>query len=306
MPNLTPPVTTTEAALAYRQRILRALPEDTDFDPLMTLYLTDNTPADEIHRAAASGHIPACKLYPAGATTNSDHGVTAVENIFDVLDAMQTAQMVLCIHGEVTGTNVDVFDREAVFIETILAPLVQRFPDLKIVLEHITTQQAVEFVRSAPANIAATITPQHLLFNRNEIFRGGIRPHNYCLPILKRECHREALVGAATSGSPKFFLGTDSAPHSRNRKETDCGCAGCYTGYHALELYTTVFDEANASHRLEGFASHFGADFYGKPRHKDTVTLRRERNTVPASFSFFDDELVPLMAGESVDWRFID
>ena len=304
MPNLQPPVTTTQQALAYRSRILDAVPAGVDFDPLMTLYLTDNTDPAEMARAKASGHVLAAKLYPAGATTNSDQGVTAIEKIFPVLEAMQTHGLVLCLHGEVADPEIDVFDREAVFIERILMPLVPRFPELKIVLEHITTREAAEFVHHASANVAATITPQHLLYNRNAIFQGGIRPHYYCLPILKRELHRQALVTVATSGNPKFFLGTDSAPHARHTKENNCGCAGCYSGYHALVLYAEAFERADALDKLEGFASCFGPDFYGLPRNTDTITLIREDNTVPQSFAYGEHELTPLRAGETLRWRY--
>ena len=303
MPNLKTPVTSTQQALAYRERILAAVPEGTDFQPLMTLYLTDNTSPLEIARAREAGHIQACKLYPAGATTNSDHGVTALSTIFPVLDAMQAHGLVLCVHGEVTDPGIDIFDREAVFIKRVLIPLVRQFPDLKIVLEHITTQDAVQFVRAAPATIAATITPQHLLYNRNAIFQGGVRPHYYCLPVLKRETHRQALLEAATSGEPKFFLGTDSAPHARHTKEAACGCAGCYSGYHALALYTEAFEQADALDKLEGFASFYGADFYGLPRNTDTISLNRAEHTVPMSFPYGEDELTPLRAGEVLHWQ---
>ena len=303
MPNLRPPVITTEQALAYRERILDALPAGSDFQPLMTLYLTDNTPPDEIARARESGHIVACKLYPAGATTNSDSGVTAINQIYPVLEAMQAQGLPLLIHGEVTDPDVDVFDREAAFIERVLIAVVRDLPALRIVLEHITTQDAADYVREAPATIAATITAHHLLYNRNAIFQGGIRPHYYCLPILKRECHRQALIQAATSGDPKFFLGTDSAPHPRPGKETACGCAGCYTAHAALELYAEAFDAAGALDRLEAFASFHGPDFYGLPRNTGTVTLRRQPALVPESFPFGADELVPLRAGEMLDWR---
>ena len=304
MPNLVPPVTTVEQALAYRQRILSALPQGHNFDPLMTLYLTDNLSPDEIRKARDSGQVKACKLYPAGATTNSDAGVTDIRNVYKVLETMQETGMVLCIHGEVTESSVDVFDREAVFVERTLAPLISDFPELKTVLEHITTKEAAEFVTAGPANLAATITPQHLLFNRNEIFRGGIRPHYYCLPILKRETHRQSLVHAATSGQSKFFLWTDSAPHATHTKERACGCAGCYSACNAMELYTQCFDDANALQHLEAFASFNGADFYGLPRNQDTVVLRKVENTVPGSFNYAGHTLTPLMAGESLRWQF--
>jgi dihydroorotase len=303
MPNLRPPVTTTEQALAYRERILDAVPPGWDFQPLMTLYLTDNTPPAEIARAKASGHIKACKLYPAGATTNSDSGVTDVRKLYPVLAAMQAQGLPLLVHGEVTDPEVDVFDREAVFIDRVLAPVACEFPELKIVLEHITTREAADYVREAPATVAATITAHHLLYNRNAIFQGGIRPHYYCLPILKRERHRQALIQAATGGNPKYFLGTDSAPHPCSGKETACGCAGCYTACAALELYAEAFDAAGALDRLEAFASFHGPDFYGLSRNTGTVTLRRQPALVPESFPFGADELVPLRAGEMLDWR---
>ena len=303
MPNLRPPVTTTEQALAYRERILDAVPPGWDFQPLMTLYLTDNTPPAEIARAKASGHIKACKLYPAGATTNSDSGVTDVRKLYPVLAAMQAQGLPLLVHGEVTDPEVDVFDREAIFIDRVLAPVAREFPELKIVLEHITTREAADYVREAPATVAATITAHHLLYNRNAIFQGGIRPHYYCLPILKRERHRQALIRAATSGDPKYFLGTDSAPHPCSGKETACGCAGCYTAHAALELYAEAFDATGALDRLEAFASFHGADFYGLPRNTRTVTLRRQPTPVPESFPFGADELVSLRAGETLGWR---
>jgi dihydroorotase len=305
MPNLRPPVTTTEQALAYRERILDAVPDGSAFQPLMTLYLTDRTPPAEIARAQASGHIAACKLYPAGATTNADAGVTDIRKIHPVLEAMQAHGMPLLIHGEVTEPEVDVFDREAVFINRVLIPVIRAFPALKIVLEHITTQDAADYVREAPATVAATITAHHLLYNRNAIFQGGIRPHYYCLPILKRERHRQALLQAAASGHPKYFLGTDSAPHPRHGKEAACGCAGCYTAHAALELYAEAFDAVGALDRLEAFASFHGPDFYGLPRNTDTVTLRRQPTPVPERFPFGADELIPLRAGETLGWRLI-
>ena len=303
MPNLTPPVTTTAMALDYRQRILAALPGDTDFEPLMTLYLTDNTATGELEAAKASGHIPACKLYPAGATTNSDHGVTDIKHIYPALEAMQRLGLVLCVHGEVTSPEIDIFDREAVFIDRVLTPVTRDFPELKVVLEHITTREAADFVADADRHVGATITPQHLLYNRNEIFTGGVRPHYYCLPILKREIHRQSLVKAATSGNPKYFLGTDSAPHARGRKETACGCAGCYSGFHALELYATAFESAGALDKLEGFAAFYGADFYGLPRNETSVTLKREVLEIPESLPYESDVLVPLAAGGRLEWR---
>ncbi|HXH03476.1 MAG TPA: dihydroorotase [Candidatus Competibacteraceae bacterium] len=302
MPNLRPPVTTAEQALAYRARILAAVPAGLDFQPLMTLYLTDNSAPAEMARARAAG-VVACKLYPAGATTNSDSGVTVIERIYPVLEAMQEAGLLLLVHGEVTDPEVDIFDREAVFIERVLEPIVRRFPGLRVVLEHITTGDAADYVREAPATVAATVTAHHLLYNRNAIFQGGIRPHYYCLPVLKRETHRQALVAAATSGNPKFFLGTDSAPHARHTKEAACGCAGCYTAAHAMALYAEAFEQAGALHRLEGFASFFGADFYGLPRNRGTLILEKAETPVPAALPFGADELVPLRAGETVGWR---
>lgn len=305
MPNLRPPVTTTGQALSYRQRILAAVPAGLDFNPLMTLYLTDHTDPAEIRQAKASGQVVACKLYPAGATTNSDAGVTAIHKIYPTLAAMQEHGMLLLVHGEVTDREIDVFDREAVFIERVLIPLVERFPGLKIVLEHITTQDAVDYLSQAPATIAATITAHHLLYNRNALFQGGIRPHYYCLPILKREAHRQALLAAVASGSPRFFLGTDSAPHARHTKETGCGCAGCYTAHAALELYAEAFEEAGALHRLEAFACFFGPDFYGLPRNNGSVTLQKEPVPVAEEFNFGDARLVPLRAGEALTWRML-
>jgi len=303
MPNLKPPVTTVAAAADYRARILAALPADTRFKQLMTLYLTDNTAPAEIERAKASGFVHAVKYYPAGATTNSDSGVTALDRVYPVLAAMERAGVVLSLHGEVTDAAVDMFDRERVFVDTLLARIVRDFPGLKIVLEHITTREAAAFVREAQTPIGATITPQHLLWSRNALFAGGIRPHYYCLPVLKRETHREALVAAATSGNPRFFLGTDSAPHARHTKENACGCAGCYSAHAALELYAEAFESADALDRLEGFASRFGADFYGLPRNTDRVTLERAPWTVPAEYPYGADTIVPLRAGETLRWR---
>ncbi|SDF92838.1 dihydroorotase [Onishia taeanensis] len=304
MPNLTPPVTTTEQALAYRERILAALPEGASFEPLMVLYLTDNTPAEEIERAVASGVVKAVKLYPAGATTNSSSGVTDVRHCDAAIGAMARLGLPLLVHGEVTSPEIDIFDREAVFIEQVMAPLLERHPSLKVVFEHITTADAVNFVRQAPDNVAATITAHHLLFNRNHMLVGGIRPHYFCLPVLKRETHRAALIEAATSGSPKFFLGTDSAPHARGAKESACGCAGAFTAPAALELYATAFEQASALDKLEGFASHFGADFYGLARNQGTVTLKREDWQLPAALDYVGDEvIVPLMAGETLGWK---
>jgi len=309
MPNLRPPVTTTDMALAYRDRIMTALATAGvpagDFDPLMTLYLTNNTTADEIRRARESGKVHAVKLYPAGATTNSDAGVTDLLKFCRApLEALQACGMPLLVHGEVTDPDVDVFDREALFIDRVMLPLRRAFPELKVVFEHITTLQGAQYVRDAEGPIAATITPQHLLYNRNALFTGGIRPHWYCLPILKRETHRVALVEAATSGSPRFFLGTDSAPHARGLKEHACGCAGCYTGLHAMELYAMAFERAGKLDRLEGFASHHGPDFYGLPRNTGTITLVRDPLVVPDELPFAGTAIVPLAAGETLDWRF--
>ncbi|WP_163921594.1 dihydroorotase [Photobacterium sp. Alg240-V54] len=301
MPNLIPPVTDTESALAYRDRILGAQPKST-FSPLMVIYLTDNTSPEEIKKAKASGHVYAAKLYPAGATTNSDSGVTSIDNIRPALVAMQEVGMPLLIHGEVTHNHVDIFDREKAFLETVLAPIVEEFSSLKIVLEHITTAEAVKFVQSAGDNVAATITAHHLLFNRNHMLAGGIRPHFYCLPILKRNTHQQALIEAATSGSKKFFLGTDSAPHAKGRKEAACGCAGSYTAHAAIELYAEVFEQANALEKLEGFASFNGPDFYGLPRNTDTITLIKESWKVAEEMQFGGDTVVPIKAGEMMTW----
>jgi len=302
MPNLRPPVTTTAQALAYKDRILAAVPAGVAFEPLMTLYLTDNLPPGEIAAARAAG-VVAAKLYPAGATTNSDAGVTDLRKIYPVLDAMQQAGMLLLVHGEVTSPDIDLFDREAVFIEQQLIPLRRDFPALRIVMEHITTREAAQYVAGADAHLAATITAHHLLYNRNAIFTGGIRPHYYCLPVLKREVHRQALVQAATSGSPKFFLGTDSAPHPAHLKEHASGCAGCYTAHAALELYAEAFDNAGALDKLEGFASFHGPAFYGLPRNQGTITLRRESWTPPESYPFGDAQLKPLRGGEALAWK---
>ena len=303
MPNLRPPVTSVDMAEAYRKRILAALPPDASFEPLMTLYLTDKTAPGEIALAKARGSVHALKYYPAGATTNSDSGVTRLENCFPVLEAMEKAGMPMLLHGEVTDPEVDVFDREQVFVDTVLPEITQRFPGLRLVLEHITTLHAAAYVAAAPDNIAATITAHHLLLNRNAIFAGGIRPHHYCLPLLKREVHRQALVRAATGGSPKFFLGTDSAPHARGNKESLCGHAGIYTAHAALELYAEAFEAAGALGRLEAFASFHGADFYRLPRNTGTVTLRRESWQVQSSYAMGEDQLVPLRAGETLHWR---
>ena len=304
MPNLKPPVTTAEQALAYKARIQAAVPAGVDFEPLMTLYLTDNLPADEIARAKDAG-VVAAKLYPAGATTNSDAGVTDLSKIYKTLEAMQKAGLLLLVHGEVTSSDIDLFDREAVFIDTQLIPLRRDFPELKIVFEHITTKEAALYVADSDRFTAASITAHHLLYNRNAIFTGGIRPHYYCLPVLKRETHRLALVQAATGGSNKFFLGTDSAPHPTHLKEHASGCAGCYTAHAAMELYAQAFDAAGALDKLEGFASFFGADFYGLPRNTGTITLQRESWTPPESFAFGETSLKPLAAGEALQWRMV-
>ena len=304
MPNLRPPVTTVEQAAAYRTRILAAVPAGLKFEPLMTLYLTDNTSPDEITRAKDSGFIHAVKLYPAGATTNSDAGVTSVGKVHDVLARMEELGLALCVHGEVTHGDVDVFDRESVFIDRVLAPLAQRFPRLRTVFEHITTREAAQYVMGAGENVAATITAHHLLMNRNAIFAGGIRPHHYCLPILKREVHRQALLEAAVSDNPRFFLGTDSAPHARSAKETACGCAGCYTEHAGVELYAEAFEQAGALDRLEAFASFNGPDWYGLPRNADTITLSKEAWTVPMTLDYLPgDPIIPLRAGETVAWK---
>jgi dihydroorotase len=307
MPNLRPPVTTTALALAYRERIVAARPAGSDFEPLMTLYLTDNTAPDEIRRAKDSGVVHAVKLYPAGATTNSDAGVTNLARCREALEAMQRSGMPLLVHGEVTDSQVDVFDRERAFLDGVLVPLRRDFPELKIVFEHITTQDAADYVRGAAGPIAATITAHHLLLNRNALFmsadgRTGLRPHAYCLPVLKREPHRQALIAAATSGNSRFFLGTDSAPHAKGDKESACGCAGCYTAAHALELYVEAFDAAGALDRFEAFASFHGPAFYGLPRNSGSVRLVRRPQTVPAELPFADGTIVPLRAGETLAW----
>ena len=303
MPNLKPPVTTAADATAYRERILAALPAGMRFEPLMTLYLTDNTDPDEIRRAQDTGFIHAVKLYPAGATTNSAAGVTDLRKCYKTLEVMQDLDMPLLVHGEVTNHDIDLFDREAVFIERVMRPLRRDFPELKIVFEHITTRDAAQYVAEAEGPIAATITAHHLLYNRNEIFKGGINPHYYCLPVLKREEHRLALVTAATSGDERFFLGTDSAPHAIHAKESACGCAGCYTALHAMELYATAFEQAGALDKLEAFASLNGPAFYGLPVNEDTVTLKRETWTIPASVPMGETELVPLDAGQQLHWK---
>jgi dihydroorotase len=302
MPNLKPPITTAKQALAYAERIRQAVPAGMRFEPLMTLYLTDNLPPEEIVRSKAAG-VVACKLYPAGATTNSDAGVTDLRKIYPTLEAMQRQGLLLLVHGEVTSPDIDLFDREAVFIETQLIPLRRDFPALKIVFEHITTKEAAQYVASADKFTGATLTAHHLLFNRNAIFTGGIRPHYYCLPVLKRETHRQALVAAAISGNNRFFLGTDSAPHPAHLKEHASGCAGCYTAHAAIEMYAEAFDNAGALDKLEAFASFHGADFYGLPRNTSTITLRRESWTPPESFAFGQTELKPLRSGEALPWR---
>ena len=303
MPNLHTPVTTTEQAQAYRARILAAVPASSNFQPLMTLYLTDNTSASEIKKAKDSGIVYAVKLYPAGATTNSEAGVTDIRKTYTALEAMQTCGMPLLVHGEVTSPDIDIFDREALFIERVLQPLLKDLPNLRVVFEHITTQDAAQFVASAPNNIAATLTAHHLLYNRNAMLVGGIRPHYYCLPVLKREAHRAALVKAATSGSKKFFLGTDSAPHAQHTKENACGCAGCYTAHAAIELYVEAFETADALDKLEGFASFYGADYYGLPRNTSKITLHKEEWLVPETVGFGKHQLVPLRACEKMKWK---
>ncbi len=302
MPNTIPPITDTELALAYRDRIMAAKPK-AQFEPLMALYLTDNTTPDEIRKAKASGKVFAAKLYPAGATTNSDSGVTSAKNIYPVLEAMEEVGMLLLVHGEVTAHDVDIFDREKVFLETVLAPVVNDFPNLKIVLEHITTADAANFVNNASDNVAATITAHHLMYNRNHMLVGGIKPHFYCLPILKRNTHQQALVEAATSGSKKFFLGTDSAPHSKGKKEAACGCAGSYTAHAAVELYAEVFEQEGKIENLEAFASHNGPDFYNLPRNSDTIELVKETWNVAETMPFGSDIVVPIRGGESIEWK---
>ena len=305
MPNLRPPVTTTAQAVAYRERILKALPQGMKFEPLMTLYLTDNTSAEEIRKAKASGVVQAVKLYPAGATTNSDAGVTDLRKTYAALEEMQRCGMPFLVHGEVTNADIDIFDREAVFIERVMQPLLKDLPNLRVVFEHITTKEAAQFVTSAGDNIAATLTPQHLLYNRNAMLVGGIRPHFYCLPILKRETHREALVKAATSGNKKFFLGTDSAPHAQHTKENACGCAGCYSAHSAIELYAEAFEAAGALDKLEAFASFYGADYYGLLRNLEAITLRKEEWEIPHTVEFGGSKLVPLRAGEKMNWKLV-
>ncbi|MWV13431.1 dihydroorotase [Pseudomonas sp. R-28-1W-6] len=306
MPNLVPPVRTAAEADGYRQRILAARPAGSQFQPLMVLYLTDNTSAEDVRTAKASGFVHAAKLYPAGATTNSDSGVTSIDKIFPALEAMAEVGLPLLVHGEVTRAEVDVFDREKRFIDEQLTRVVERFPSLKVVFEHITTSDAVQFVNAATSNVGATITAHHLLYNRNHMLVGGIRPHFYCLPILKRNTHQEALLDAATSGSAKFFLGTDSAPHAKHAKEAACGCAGCYTAYAAIELYAEAFEQRNALDKLEAFASHFGPDFYNLPRNTDRITLVREEWTAPASLPLGEQTVIPLRAGENLRWRLLE
>jgi len=305
MPNLKPPVTTVAQALLYRQEILAALPRESKFQPLMTLYLTASTSVEEIKKVADAEHVRAFKLYPAGATTNSDAGVADIEAAYPLFAAMEQYGVPLLLHGEVTDAEYDIFDREKLFIDNKLSKLTRQFPALRIVLEHLTTQEAVQFVEAASENIAATITPQHLLYNRNAILAGGIRPHFYCLPILKREHHRQALIKAATSGNPKFFLGTDSAPHLTGLKENSCGCAGCYSAHAALELYAEAFEQVGALDKLEGFASFYGADFYGLPRNCASVTLEKQAWSVPEAYANTDDTITPLRAGESLAWRLV-
>ena len=306
MPNLRPPVTTTSQAQAYRTRIITTLPASSGFRPLMTLYLTDNATAQEIQRAKSSGVVHAVKLYPAGATTNSDAGVTDIRKTYPALEEMQRCGMPLLVHGEATDPAVDVFDREAVFIERVLQPLFKDLPELRVVFEHITTQEAVQFVRDTAGNVAATITAHHLLYNRNTLLVGGIHPHYYCLPVLKREMHRAALLQAATGGNKKFFLGTDSAPHAQHTKENACGCAGCYTAHAAIELYAEAFEQVGALGKLEGFASFYGADYYGLPRNTQKITLRKEEWQVPATVGFGEHRLVPLRAGEMMQWKLVE
>lgn len=303
MPNLKPAVVTAEAAMAYRERIVAAIPPGSCFEPLMTLYLTDETPPSEIVEARESGFVHAVKLYPAGATTNSAEGVTRIDKCYATLAVMEKIGMPLLVHGEVTDPEVDVFDREKVFLDRVLIPVTKQFPELRIVVEHITTREAVEFVMESSDSVAATITAHHMLLNRNALFQGGIRPHRYCLPILKREIHRSKLLEAATSGNPKFFLGTDSAPHPRSAKEADCGCAGIYTAHAAIELYAEIFEQAGALEKLESFASFNGADFYGLPRNTESITLKKESWIVPENFHFGNDVLVPFRAKQGVGWR---
>ncbi len=305
MPNLNPPITTVKSALAYRKRILDALETPSSFEPLMTLYLTDSTSKEEIERASKCPHIIGCKLYPAGVTTHSDAGVTNLDKIQSILESMEHFDVPLLVHGEVTDQNIDIFDREQVFIDRHLSTIVDNFDQLRIVLEHVTTREAVQFVKQARVGVAATITPQHLLFNRNAILAGGLKPHNYCLPVLKRERHRIALINAATSGNTKFFLGTDSAPHARTLKESDCGCAGCYSAYAAIELYTEIFDNAGSLDRLNAFASIFGASFYKLPTNTGTIKLEKKDWVVPKHYPLADQSVVPLKAGDTLSWKIL-
>ena len=305
MPNLVPPVTTTDMALDYRKRILAAAPAGSEFDPLVTLFLTDQTSAKEIKKAKQNG-IVASKMYPAGATTNSDAAVKGIKSLYPVFEAMQEVGMLLLIHGEVTESHIDIFDREALFIETYLKDIVKDFPELKVVFEHITTKDAADFVLASSENVAATITPQHLLLNRNDLLVGGVRPHNYCLPVLKRNTHQQALREVVKAGSPKFFLGTDSAPHEKHKKESACGCAGCYSAWSAIELYAQVFEDLDAIDKLEGFASHFGPDFYGLPRNEGTITLAKDAWTIPDTIALpTGDDIVPFFAGQSINWKLV-
>jgi dihydroorotase len=306
MPNLSPPVKTVKQALDYRREIVSALPKSSDFNPLMTLYLTDNTTRQDIINASIEEHVYAVKLYPAGATTNSESGVTNLSNVYSALEQMQKEGVPLLVHGEVTQDDIDIFDREAIFIETVLMPLLAKFPELKVVLEHITTKDSVDFVSSSQSTIGATITAHHLLANRNHMLVGGIKPHYYCLPVLKRKApHQDALIAAATSGSPKFFLGTDSAPHYQNEKESACGCAGIFSAHAAIELYADAFEKANKLDMLEGFASKYGADFYGLKRNTETITLEKRPWTVPKSYSFSDSKVIPFFAEEQLSWRLV-
>lgn len=302
MPNLLPPVTTARQAAEYKSRIIEQIPSNSPFQPLMTLYLTDDITPEMVREAKVMGDVYALKFYPAGATTHSDFGVTTLDNLFPALETMIDNHLPLLVHGEVTDADIDIFDREKVFIDRHLSPLAERYPELKIVMEHITTKEAADFVASASDNIAATITPQHLLYNRNHMLVGGIKPHFYCLPILKRNSHQAALLKAATSGNPKFFLGTDSAPHAKQAKESSCGCAGCFSAFGAMAFYAEAFDSVDALDKLEGFSSHFGADFYGLPRNTDTLILVRKTETVPASLPLGDEEVIPLKAGEQLHW----
>ncbi|MDA9801634.1 dihydroorotase [Candidatus Pseudothioglobus singularis] len=304
MPNLSPPIRTSEQALIYREEIIQTLPKNTSFSPLMSLYLTDSTTQQDIINASNEKHVYAVKFYPSGATTNSDSGVTNISKAYPALEQMQKEGVPLLVHGEVTDSDIDIFDREKVFLDTVLGPILKNFPDLKVVLEHITTKDAVDFVNQANTNIAATITPHHLLSNRNHMLVSGIKPHYYCLPVLKRRVpHQEALIAAATSGSQRFFLGTDSAPHDKNQKESACGCAGVFSAHAAIELYAEVFDMANKIVMLEGFASNFGPDFYGLPRNTETITLEKTKWQIPESYGFSSSTVIPFYAGKSLSWK---